>query len=205
MYVTDLLSPEMNIAVEVTEEEANNFKEMCKLFASASISTYEQAIHSYIRCLSELKSVSRSNESLLMEKSVIGLDESSLQSMQRFKIEVDRQCCNLDGTCSSRKDDNHISSNSNTSMSNEENALENFIEIDEIVKFSQIEMDQILSSSKSRINNEWEIIKILSHLKTFDSTITSVRPFGSVRFGFAGQRTNFNVSISAGNKLLLIN
>lgn len=185
MYVQDLISPEINITVEITKEEADNFKEMCRMLAYSSIHIDACVL------LSDLRLASNWNTVLPVEKSFIELSEASLQSLKRFKVEIDKMR-HSDGFC--------FGNTVNTLIPNQENVLQDILQdVDEISKFSQIEMDQLLSCSKSRTISEREIINILSHLKTRNSAIISVAPFGSVTYGFGGQRTNFNILVDAGS------
>lgn len=189
MYVQDLMSPGINVTVEITKEEAANFQEICKMLASPSI--HEQIIDEYMSKLSELRLDSKSSIVFAMEKSVTEISEASLQSLQRFKVEIEkRETLDRD---SSGKNEATV-----RSIPCQENVLHDTINVDEISKFSQIEMDQLLSPSKSRTISELEIINILSHLRPFQPAIISVTPFGSVTYGFGGQRTNFNILITTG-------
>lgn len=189
MFVQDLTSPGTNITVEITKEEADNFKEICKILASQSI--HEQVIDEYVLKLSELRSSSNLNVVIPMEKSVTEFSEASLQSLKRFKVEIEKRQ-NLDEGCFSKNDA------TTRLVSSQENVLQDAFNVDEILKFINIEMDQFLSSSMSRTTTEHEIINILSHLKAFNSAIISVTPFGSAVYGFGGQKTNFNILITTG-------
>lgn len=189
MFVQDLISPGTNITVEITKEEANNFKQICKMLATQSI--HELVIDEYVLKLSELRSSSNLTAVSPMEKSVTEFSEVSLQSLQRFKVEIEKRQ-NLDEGCFSKNDA------TTRLVSGQENVLQDTFNADEILKFINIEMDQFLSSSKSRTTIEHEIINILSHLKAFNSAIISVTPFGSAVYGFEGQKTNFNILITTG-------
>lgn len=202
MHVEDLLSPMINITVGITKEDAENFKEMCNTFASSNL--HKHAVDQYVLNLSELRSQSNLKHMFSMKESVTVLSDASVQSLQKFKAEIDKNN-DCDSLCSKNTDNIDMSSNTNATrlMPNRGNSLEHFIKIDEISQFSQIEMEQLLSSSKSRMDNEMEIIyqlELLARSKGFHSAIAAVRAFGSVTFGFGGHKTNFNVSIIAGSK-----
>lgn len=191
MFVQDLISPGVNVTVEITKEEADNFVEVCKMNAHPII--HDRIIDNYVLKLSESRLASRSNIAFPAEKSVTELSETSVQSLKRFKVEIEKRR-HLDEYYA----DNAVNTAATRSILSQEIVLQDTINVDEISKFSQIEMDQLLSCSKIRTISEQEIINILTSLKTYNSAIISVTPFGSITYGFGGHRTNFNVLITTG-------
>lgn len=202
MYVQDLRLG-INATAEISKQEATNFKEMCRNFLTATL--YEQTIDEYLLKLSQIRAAKLNFSSVCpIQKSNYELSEASLNSLQRFKdviINLDKQT-NGEGTNSSFNVGSNISTIyaniTGHSISNSIKKLEDAIEVDEILKSTKIEMNKILTRSQSRIQNEQEIVELLSFLlTTYDSTITVI-PFGSVTYGFGGSRTNFNILIITG-------
>lgn len=199
MYVQDLKLG-INATAEISKQEANNFKDMCRTFASAAL--LDQTIDEYLLKLSKMRAASS------IEKSNYELSEASLNSLQRFGDAIpslEKQMNDEGASCSSGSSSIVSNNTSGTkanagahSITNSVKRLEDAIKVDEILKSSKIEMNLILTRSKSRIQSEQEIISLLSFLlTTYVSTIT-VTPYGSVTYGFGGNKTNFNILIITG-------
>lgn len=199
MYVQDLKLG-INATAEISKQEANNFKDMCRTFASAAL--LDQTIDEYLLKLSKMRAASS------IEKSNYELSEASLNSLRRFGDAISnlkKQMNDEGASCSSGScsivSNNTSGTNANAgahSISNSVKRLEDAIKVDEILESSKIEMNLILTRSKSRIQSEQEIISLLSFLlTTYVSTIT-VTPYGSVTYGFGGNKTNFNILIITG-------
>lgn len=201
MYVQDIKSPGVNITAELTEREVDNFKESCKMFATTR---HDQLIDEYLLKLSQMQSTS---SALIMNNnnhvsSAYDFSESSLQSLQNFKNEIAK----IERTCDEGKPTvdrcNNVIANANARVefkpTSVTNKLESVIKIDEVLTLTRTQMDEIQSRSTTRVDSEQEIIDKFSFLlTTFDPKIT-VKPFGSVKFGFGGQKTNFNILITEG-------
>lgn len=212
MYVQDIKSPGLNITAELTEVEFYNFKEMCKMFVSATL--HEQMIDEYLLNLSQVRSTNSASEVnnnvSSAKKSAYELCESSLRSLQKFKNEIAKkeQICDGAGSTSNHSDDAIVDVDAGAQfMSTSFTKLEDVIKIDEVLKLTRIKMNEILSRSSTRIDSEQEIIDKFSFLlTTFDPEIT-VTPFGSVTFGFGGF-SDFNILITEGKfnfkKLIII-
>lgn len=54
MHVQDLKSPGTNVTAEIPEQEANNFIEMCKIFASTTL--HGRIIDEYLMNVTQLRS-----------------------------------------------------------------------------------------------------------------------------------------------------
>lgn len=77
--------------------------------------------------------------------------------------------------------------------------LVDVINVDEVVNSSKNEMNRILTRSKIRIQNEQDIINMLSLLlTTYDSTI-KIAPFGSSTYGFGGEKSHISILIITGS------
>lgn len=63
MHVEDIKTRGLNVTAEVPEVEANNFIEMCKMFASTT--SHERTVDQYLLKVSQLRSAILSNSSSL--------------------------------------------------------------------------------------------------------------------------------------------
>lgn len=170
MYVQDIKSPGINVTAELTEVEVDSFKAICKMFTSASL--LDESIDEYTLKLSQVRSSS-----------------STSTVNNNVSQKVNNEIAQSEHICEGA---------SSTLNNNIGEKLEDAISIVDVVKLSRIEMHDILTRSTSRINSEEEIIDQFSFLLvTFDPDIT-VAPYGSVTFGFGGQRIDFNILITAG-------
>lgn len=215
MYVQDYVQG-INATAEISKQEASNFKDMCnKTFASADL--HGKAIDEYLQKLSQIRAPKLGpNGVCSIRKSNYELSEASLSSLHQFEDAIVNPGKQTNGErASSSSSTNNSNSrtmnctadagkiisttngNANTTT-NSVKKLEDAIKFDEILKSASIEMNQILTRSKRRIQREQEIIGLLTHLlTTFDSTIAVV-PFGSATYGFGGNRTDFNILIVTG-------
>lgn len=64
VHVQDFQSPGVNVTAEIPENDANNFVEMCKLFASTTF--HERIIDEYLLNVSQLRTAILSNSTLDM-------------------------------------------------------------------------------------------------------------------------------------------
>lgn len=180
MYVQDLRLG-INAAAEISKQEANNFKEMCREFAASNL--HDQIIDEYLSKLSQARAVgSKSSLSGACPRPTEACS-SSISSISSISTTSSNASAPTTSNCIKR--------------------LEDAVKVDEILKSTIIEMNLILARSNSRIQNEQEIIGLLSVLLTaYDSTVTAV-PFGSTTYGFGGKRTNFNILVTTGCVKLL--
>lgn len=81
---------------------------------------------------------------------------------------------------------------------NADKHLADIIDVNEIQRISQTEMDQLLLYSPYRIKSIQNIIDSLSILLNTYYSTASVAPFGSGTYAFGGERTNFNIFIKTG-------
>lgn len=196
MYVQDIKSLGTNIAADISKQEASNFKKMCCLFASEN--SHNDAIDAYMSKLLTSKSGSNlSLDSLSTVKSdVHSISGDSKYSLHNLKT---AGCANLTGSFPNASNSNPNTVGSKVPVTNNVTKLEDVIKVGEVSTAIKTEMNQIVSRSKSRIEDENDIINLLSGvLKAYDRTIM-VASFGSVTYGFGGQRTNLNILVMTGN------
>lgn len=187
MYVQDIKSPGTNIAAEISNEDANNFKVMCKLFSSDKISDGVDV--EYLSKLVKFEPIVEaeySASSLENVNSSMSPLQDALASLEKLKL---GQPCSSNGSsdvsmCTSPRQ--------STSKS-----LKDFISAEDVSKRFRLEMDQIVSRSRKRVKNERQIINILSPFFKARSA-EAIVPFGSVTFGFGGSRTNLNILVVPG-------
>lgn len=209
MYIQDIISPGLNIAAEISKEEAYKFKNMCKLFSSDT--SHKQVVDEYFLTQAKRQSPKKTepkprspspvapktsvNEtpSVSNTKSTVHkLSAESLFSLENLKAAIASIECLNDGASSSARVSTTILKPATVQK------LEHLIKVDQVSMSIKTEMDHIMLRSKDRIKNEAHIINLLSCiLKAHDATV-EVRPFGSVTYGFGGQRTNFNIFIMTG-------
>lgn len=193
MYVQDLKFPGTNITAEISEEEANNFKQMCKMFASYD--SYGQSIDAYLLHLPRMQESNGS--SLVHELSVASLNR--VQSLGNSTTNTTNTSANSSICDISRASSFSISSNPAIIQK-----LKNVINIEQVLRVIPSKMVDLINRTVERCFNEIEIFALLTrYLKTFDSTL-KVMPFGSATYGFGGTTTNFNILVNAGNKVLHI-
>lgn len=188
MYVQDIKSPGTNITAEISEEEANNFKDMCKIFASCD--SYGQSLDVY---LLQIEKVQSANTSGSAPKMIHALSEASLSTLQSLDTN------SIGISTSSRASSISILSNPVTSQK-----LKNVINIEQFSRTISSKTVDLINRMVGRCFNEIEIVALLTrYLKIFNPSL-KVMPFGSATFGFGGSTTNFNILVNAGNKNLHI-
>lgn len=198
MYVQDLVSPGINIAAEISEDEANNFKNMCKVFASSELC--DQSIDEYLTKISEERST--------YIKITLGnnVDSTQKPSSELCKTQVSIPKCSAAATNlilpAKSSPNSNLTSTSVDLKPAAMKKLEDVIEVDTITKHAKIEMDEILTPT-SRAKKEQEIVDLLTFfMATFVPSI-KFTPFGSTTYGFGGTSTNLNILASSGKIKLL--
>lgn len=191
MYVQDPVSPGINITAEISEEEANNFKHMCKVFAS--IGSRDQTINKYLTKISEERST---YITITLDSNVNSTQKPVSKLVPKPKCSDVVTNLELPAMCSPNSNFTNASADLKPAAKKK---LEDVIKVDTITKLIKIEMDDILTRSTSRIKNEQGIVKLLS---AYVPTI-KLTPFGSVTYGFGGASTDFNILINSGKFNLL--
>lgn len=166
----------------ISHEEAKNFKNMCKTFALENLQKPNIGEHnSNAENLLPTAGTNASSAGPLVH-------ETAFESIKEANAEL-QNLIRSNSSCSST---------TNSSPVLNASFLPNIIKIDKAQKMSSMEMDQLLFYFPLRIKSMQHIITELSALlKTYYSTV-SVKPFGSSTYGFGGNRTNFNICITAG-------
>lgn len=187
MYVQDPKSPGINITAEISEEEANNFQQMCKIFAPHDL--YGQSIDTYLTQLTKTQS-EETNEST----SVYEFSKTSSNTLEFLNNTITKM---KNSSASSSFSD--LSRASITSTSSMPAKLKNVIDIEQVLRVISSKTVDLINRMVGRCFHEIEIVALLTHyLKTFDPTLR-VLPFGSATYGFGGSTTNFNILVNTGN------
>lgn len=199
MYVQDIKSPGTNIMADISKEHANNFKVMCKIFSS--VNSCDKINVEYLSKMAKFEPIC-GIDSILRLDNVDSTrnttrNDSSMSLLPSLKDAV-ASLGKLDLMQPSSSNGSSAVSTCSSPRISTAKSLEDTINIEEVTKMIQFEMDQILSRSPGRICNEHQIIEILSfHFKARQS-VKAILPFGSTTFGFGGQRTNLNILVLHG-------
>lgn len=103
---------------------------------------------------------------------------------------------------SSNVSNNHdgltISTPNHREVGNVDVKLHDVIKVQDIAQAIGAEFTDLCSRTKSRIQNETQILQCLKeHVRAFDSQL-NVTSIGSTTYGFAGSNTNFNILVKSG-------
>lgn len=190
MYVQDFKSPGINITAEISKEEANNFIQMCNIFVTSN--SHEQSIDEYIMKFDE--STFSLNGSPSVRTDVNEVIESSRNTVQNLEHPEN-------SNSSSSSNDRSRASSTNTTLNPISTLkLVNMIEVKNVSRAIPTIAVDLVYRMAQRYFDEIEIEALLTcYLKEFEPTLR-VKSFGSVTYGFAGSRTNFNILVNAGNK-----
>lgn len=189
MYVQDIKSPGINIAAEISHVETNNFKTICKVISSEKL--HGHFIDEYMSKLSTV-------QSLVQSAGPFKGSYSSLNSMTPTSSESSNST-----TFSMQNLKTAINSMENVLENSTSKKIENLIKTDDVSKAAVVEMRKLLTRSEQRIQNEANIIEMLTRFfQTVDSTLKVV-PFGSSTYGFGGSRTNFNILLKTNSSKAL--
>lgn len=190
MHVQDLKSPGINITAEISEEEANNFKQLCKMFASHD--SYGQSIDVYLTQSAKVQSEGRKGLAPVHEPSKASSNIQSLCNSiaNTINSSASSSICDV-----SRASSISLSSNSTTTPK-----LKNVINFEQVLRAIPSKTVDLINRRVERWFHELEIFALLTrYLRTFNSTLKAM-PFGSATYGFGGSTTNFNILVNAGNK-----
>lgn len=201
MFVQDIKSPGVNITAELTEEEVDSFKQICKMFIPFNL--HDKNIDEYLSQMSKVPSTNSTNSSLSMNVELPKenfISESSKPSVHSFQYSP-RAFADTDQNSNIVPKFKPSVANIETSSlttSKISTSLINSINIDQVsVTIKTTAIDLIFRTMK-RISNEFDIVGLLvRHLKAFDSKLEMV-PFGSATYGFGGCSTDFNILVNTG-------
>lgn len=178
MYVQDIKYPGRNITAEISEQAANNFVQMCKMFASNG--SCGQTVDDYILQIDPIRI-----ERMMSVNGSQCLDSSDSATSSFNSSVYDRS---------------RASSISNSCSSASFPKLENVIDSKPVLQCIPSKMVALVHRTVGRCFDELKIVALLTrYLKSFDSTL-KVMPFGSATYGFGASITNFNILVNAGNK-----
>lgn len=178
MFVQDIKASGVNIAAEISKEEAYNFKKLCQLFSSDS--SHKSFIDEYMSKLCQMQPASKVGSTLSLDSadSTKEFDELSISS--RLSIH------NSNGGFDIPR------------SSNATKKLEDVVEIEQVAQAISAGIIEITSRTTARVHNEKRIVTLLTQfLKVFDPTL-EVISFGSATYGFGGAETNFNILVNTG-------
>lgn len=201
MYVQDLTSPGTNITAEISKDEANNFIQMCNMFASTKL--HEQSIDDYMMKLSQIRTA-RSTEPIFdlhgvpsTMNGVNELNKACMNTLQNLKMAASR------GSSSLTNNRSRASSICTTHSTTSTQKLLNVIDVKKVYHAIPAIAVDLVYRRVQRCFEELEIQALLTrYLNEFDSNLR-VMPFGSATYGFGGSRTNFNILVDAGSSNLI--
>lgn len=190
IYVQDPNSPGTNITAEILEEEANNFQQMCKMFASHD--SYGQSIDTYWMQLTKVQS-----EETNRSTSIYEFSKTSSNTLEFLNDTITKM--KNSSASSSISDLSRASIISTSSNSATTQKLKNVVDIKQVSRTIPSKTVDLINRIVGRCFHEIEIVALLTrYLRTFDSTL-KVLPFGSATYGFGGSTANFNILVNAGN------
>lgn len=200
MFVQDLKLPGTNITAEISKEEANNFIQMCNVFASKK--SHGPSIDDYLMKLSQICTKNSSTTCSLhggvssTKNGVNNINEASVNALQNLKIAVASMA--VPNGSSSLEDPSRASSISITQPLPTQKLM-NVIDIKKVSQTIPTIAVDLVNRMVQRCFNEMKIQALLTrYFKEFDSSF-DVMPFGSATYGFGGSHTNFNILINAGS------
>lgn len=193
MYVQDIKSPGKNIAAEISKEDANNFRMMCKMFSS-DINVSDKISVDYLSKLVKFEPicVDPINNSTRSSMSPLHSLEAPVASFE--KLTLGQPSCSNGSSAVSMCTSPRLS---------KAKSLEDIIIVDEVSERIKSTTDQILSRSQERISNEQKIINMLLFYFQARHSVNALAPFGSATYGFGGRKTNLNILIVPGKSSII--
>lgn len=177
MFVEDPLSSSTNIGAEISKEELMNFQKMCSIFSSENL--YDKCIDEY---LSKVSLIQAANT------------KPSLP-LRSLKTEIS----NIDSKSKNSSVD--TGSITNTYISKQWSKI---LEINSVTRLIETEFTRVLTRTQQRIEQESQIISLLSFFFNIIDDSVSVVPFGSTIYGFGEVNTDLDILIKAGEILSAI-
>lgn len=194
MFVQDPKSPGTNITAEISDEDANNFQQMCKMFASHD--SYGQTIDTYVMQLTKVRSEETNRSTSVYEFSKTS--PNTLDFLNNAIIKMKNSSASSSISDLSRLSRASIISTSSNSTTTQK--LKNVIQIEQVSRAIPSKTVDLINRMVGRCFHEIEIVALLTrYLRTFNSTF-KLLPFGSATYGFGGSTTNFNILVNAGNE-----
>lgn len=204
MFVQDIKSPGVNITAELTEEEVDSFKQICKMFIPFSL--HDKNIDEYLSQMSKMPSPSKIDSALTMnveppkETFVSESSKPSVHSFQNLSDTIADIDQNSNIIPRNKLSTGNIGTPSSSTPSKMSTSLINLINIDEVSVSIKTTAIDFIFRTMERISHEFDIVGLLQrHLKAFDSKL-EMMPFGSATYGFGGRSTDFNILVNTGTK-----
>lgn len=176
MFVEDPLSSSTNIAVEISKEELKNFQKMCSIFSSENL--YDKCVDEY---LSKVSLIQAANTK----------PSFPLRSLKTEIGNIDKRKKGSVGTGDISK----------TYISKKWGKI---LEINSVTRMIETESTRVLTRTQQRIEQESQIIGLLSFFYNIIDDSESVVPFGSAIYGFGDVNTCLDILIKAGEFLCAI-
>lgn len=194
MYVQDIKLPGVNITAELTEEEVDSFKQICKMFIPFSL--HDKNIDEYLSKMAQASPLAGRINLPVNTKS-----EPSKKSVPTETFpNLPAAASQVNFVPKDKLGFGNIGSPPKSTTSKMPTSLLNSITIDQISVFIKTTAVDLIFRTLERITHEMDLVQLLGrHLKAFDSKL-ELMPFGSSTYGFGGCSTDFNILVSTGMK-----
>lgn len=206
MFVQDIQSPSINITAELTEEEVDSFKQICKLFISFKL--HEKNIDEYVSKMPKISATSscrslKPNHALSPEKINTERSQSAVNATKNFSDEPTAKDPIPDVIPKQKMIPTHIEPHPGFTSSTPQK-LPKSVDINKISRFIKIGAIDFIFRTLERISFEEDIVGLLvRNLKAYDSKLEAMA-FGSSTFGFGGCHTDVNILVSTGIAIIAI-
>lgn len=195
MYVSDPVSPGINITANLSEEEVDNFKQICKMFIPASL--HEKNIDKYLM-QTVRDAISSVNDKPLAKNAA---NRDSKLSMSAFRNATDVNANRLNNSLPKNHSSAEHVGPASSFVTEKCSALAGLIDIGQVSARITAKAIDLISRTMDRISVEIDIVGLLGrHLKAFDSTLEAM-PFGSRTYGYGGHCTDVNILINTGTEI----
>lgn len=185
MYIQDLTSPGTNVAAEISKEQANNFIQMCNIFASNR--SHERCIDDYVTKLMQIHTSRATVNNVSSPKTALENLKSAVAAVKTPSGITNTAIAKVSCTTSTN---NPIPTHKLTEL----------IDVQRIAQTIPSIAVGLAHHTAQRRSAEVEIQTLLKrHLKEFHSSF-DVLSFGSTAYGkFGGSHTDFNILVTAGS------
>lgn len=203
MFVQDINLPGVNITAELTEEEVDSFKQICKMFIPFSL--HDKNIDEYFSKMSQappasaIHPVVNTKSGPPMRNVPPGISKPPTPIQRSSDTHAGRDL-NSNIIPKSKPSAVNIGTPSSSTTPKITTSPIDSLNINEIAVSIRTTAIDIIFRTMKRISHEMDIIGLLTrHLKSFDSKL-ELTPFGSSTYGFGGFCTDYNVLVSTGTK-----
>lgn len=202
MFVQDIKSPGLNVTAELTEEEVDSFKQICKMFISSHL--HDKNIDEYFAQMSPqvimtskidpAMNIQPTNENVASECSK-PLIHSIPNLQSNAIIETDQ---NSNVVSKAKPSTEHMRNPPNLTIPVKSKSLTDSIQIDQLSTLIKTKAIDFIFRTMERISYEMDIVGLLTRqLKAYDSKLEMIS-FGSATYGFCGRNTDLNLLASTG-------